>query len=264
MRQAFLIANGTATAGLGGWRLGRSGPVEFLGLSLLGLFLALFQAFGADHGYLWRDLIYWQMAMLGGGVIAALIEPPIHRRLGGRPRLFAVVQTLAMTPPITVWIWMLANLFHGLDWRLGVLPAIAASVLVVNAAVVILAWLLRTVIARPATAAPFPDAAPPAIRAKLAPRLARARLIAVQAEDHYLRVHTEAGSDLILMRLGDALAALAGHDGLQVHRSWWVARRSVEATRWRKGRGTLTLEGGLDVPVSETFAAGVRATDWAG
>ena len=65
------------------------------------------------------------------------------------------------------------------------------------------------------------------------------------------------------MRLGDALEALKACDGLQVHRSWWVARRSVETVRWKKGRGALTLEGGLEAPVSETFAAAVRATDWA-
>lgn len=265
MRQAILSANGTTAGRLGRWRLGRCGLAEFIGLSLVGVFLALFEAFDAEHGALWQDLVYWQMAMLGGGVIAALIEPPLHRRLGSRPRLFAVVQTLAMTPPITAWIWLLANLFHGLDWRLGVILPIAGSVLVVNTAVIILAWLLRAMMAGQVVAAPpaTSEAAPSEIRAKLPPRLARARLIAVQAEDHYLRVHTEAGSDLVLMKFGDALSALGGHDGLQVHRSWWVARRSVDAVRWRKGRGALTLEGGLEAPVSETYAAAVRATDWA-
>lgn len=265
MRQAILSANGTTAQRLGGWRLGRCGLSEFVGLSMVGLFLALFEAFDAEHGSLWHDLLYWQMAMLGGGLIAALIEPPIYGQLKHRPRLFAVVQTLAMTPPITVWIWLLANLFHGLDWRFGVILPIAGSVLVVNTAVVILAWLLRATLADK-LAAPIPtapEAAPSEIRARLSPRLARARLIAVQAEDHYLRVHTEAGSDLILMKFGDALAALSDHDGLQVHRSWWVTRRSVEAVRWKKGRGALTLEGGLEAPVSETFAAAVRATDWA-
>lgn len=265
MRQAILSANGILADRLGGWRLGRCGLAEFVGLSMVGLFLALFEAFDAAPGALWQGLVYWQMAMLGGGLIAALIEPPIHRWFGSRPRLFAVVQTLAMTPPITVWIWILANLFYGLDWRFGLIPAIALSVLTVNAAVVILAWLLRATLTDklvvPVPAAP--EAPPSEIRAKLPPRLARARLIAVQAEDHYLRVHTEAGSDLILMKFGDALSALSDHDGLQVHRSWWVARRSVESTRWKKGRGALTVEGGLEAPVSETFAAAVRATDWA-
>ena len=229
----------------------------------MGLFLAAFQTFDAGHGAWWLDVLYWQLAMLGGGVIAALIEPIVHSRLHDRPRLFAGIQTLAMTPPITLWIGGLGAVFHGRVPQLDQLVLPLGSVLVVNAAVVILAWLLRAATRRPEVVSPAPEAAPAEIRARLAPRLARARLIAVQAEDHYLRVHTEAGSDLILMRLTDALDALKARDGLQVHRSWWVARRAVETVQWKKGRGTLTLEGGLSVPVSETFAAAVRAVDWA-
>lgn len=255
--------NGTTQPTSTTWRLGRCGPLEFIGLSVMGLFLAAFQTFDARHDHWWLDALYWQLAMLGGGVIAALIEPMIYQRLKARPRLFAVVQTLAMTPPITIWIWILGAAFHGHSPRVDILPVLAGSVLVVNIAVVLLAWLLRAAMARPQAPASTPDAAPTAIRAKLPPRLARARLVAVQAEDHYLRIHTEAGSDLILMRLTDALEALKGHDGLQVHRSWWVARQAVQTVQWKKGRGALTLEGGLEAPVSETFAATVRSIDWA-
>ena len=49
------------------WRIGRSGLMEFIGLSLMGLFLAVFQAFDSEHGAPIRNLIYWQAAMLGGG-----------------------------------------------------------------------------------------------------------------------------------------------------------------------------------------------------
>lgn len=237
--------------------------MEFVGLSIMGLFLAAFQTFSERQDSWWGDILYWQFAMLGGGVIAALIEPWVYRRLQDRRRLFALVQALAMTPPITLWIWAMSAAFHGHLPRLDILPLQTASVAVVNAAVVILAWLLRAALTRPAEPTAAPDTPPAAIRAKLPPRLARARLIAVQAEDHYLRVHTQAGSGLILMRLSDGLAALKGCDGLQVHRSWWVARPAVQAAQWKKGRGSLTLEGGLEVPVSESFAATVRAVDWA-
>lgn len=228
----------------------------------MGLFLAAFSAFESERNALWVSLLYWQGAMLGGGVIAALIEPPLLRRLPGRPRLFAVLQAVAMTPPITAWVWCLSNLTEDRGWRLDLLGLLVVPVFNVNVAVVILAWLLRSALAprhRPAS----PEAPPPELRAKLSPRLARARLIAVEAEDHYLRVHTDAGSGLIHMSLSAALASLRDHDGLQVHRSWWVARRAVEAARWRKGRGVLTLTGGLEAPVSESRAAAVRALDWA-
>ena len=63
-------------------------------------------------------------------------------------------------------------------------------------------------------------------------RLRGATIRAVQAEDHYLRLHTDRGSDLILMRLSDAVSELEGLEGARTHRSWWVAR---EAVRWAFG-----------------------------
>ncbi len=257
-----MSAGGSESGGWKAWRIGRSGPAEFAALSVMGLFLAAFSAFESERNAFWVSLLYWQAAMLGGGVIASLIEPPLHRLMTGRPRLFAVSQAIAMTPPIAVWIWVLSNLFEDRGWRLDLFALLIVPVFNVNVAVVILAWLLRGALAprhRPAS----PDAPPPELRAKLPPRLARARLIAVEAEDHYLRIHTDAGSDLIHMSLSSALAALKDRDGLQVHRSWWVARRAVEAARWRKGRGVLTLTGGIEAPVSESRAAAVRALDWA-
>ena len=262
MKQGVLHVNGIGDWPALRWRIGRSGPLEFAGLSVMGLFMAAFELFDAYPGVSIISILYWQCAMLGGGVIASLIEPVLYRRMTGKPRLFAVIQTLVMTPPITAWVWVVSNLFHGGSWNLRLLLLLAGSVLVVNVAVVVLAWVLRAAFLKQPPAPPASDAAPAAIRSRLSPRLARAPLVAVEAEDHYLRVHTEAGSDLILMRLADALSALEKHDGFQVHRSWWVARRAVETVSWKKGRGAMMLKGGLQAPVSQTFAPAVRAVDW--
>ncbi len=87
-------------------------------------------------------------------------------------------------------------------------------------------------------------------------------LLSLRTEDHYLRIHTTAGSDLILFRLKDALAELDGADGMQVHRSYWVARDAIEAIE-RKGRKViLVLKNGLHVPVSESFLPAVRDANW--
>jgi DNA-binding LytR/AlgR family response regulator len=93
-------------------------------------------------------------------------------------------------------------------------------------------------------------------------RLRGARLIGVQAEDHYLRVHTDQGSDLILMRLSDALEELEGLEGAQTHRSWWVAKDAVRGASRGNGRATLALEGGLTAPVSRRYAKALREAGW--
>lgn len=88
------------------------------------------------------------------------------------------------------------------------------------------------------------------------------RLLALEMEDHYMRVHTDAGSDLILCRMRDAARDLAAADGMQVHRSYWVARTAVSRVERRNERPVLVLENGLVAPVGRTYIARVRAAGW--
>ena len=84
-------------------------------------------------------------------------------------------------------------------------------------------------------------------------------LLALEAQDHYLMVHTRRGSALIHMRLSEAVQILPPQLGFQAHRRWWVARDEVAGLR-RDGHQTLIdLTGGLTVPVGRTFLAAVRS-----
>lgn len=78
-------------------------------------------------------------------------------------------------------------------------------------------------------------------------------IAAVEAEDHYVRVHTPETSELIHYRFTDAVNELRGHDGLQVHRSFWVNRAAID-TIVRRGRSfDIVLKGGKRVPVGQTY-----------
>jgi len=102
----------------------------------------------------------------------------------------------------------------------------------------------------------------PAFYHRIPPHLT-GELLALEMEDHYLRLHTDGGADLLLMRLRDAVAELAGAGGMQVHRSYWVAAAAL--TRVEKeadGRVFLILRNGLRVPVSRSRLAAVRAAGW--
>lgn len=87
----------------------------------------------------------------------------------------------------------------------------------------------------------------------------RGALLALKADGHYLHVHTDAGSDLIIYRLSDAIRELPPEQGAQVHRSWWVAGRALGPERHRD---RLSLVNGLEVPVSRSFRLAARQRGW--
>jgi len=253
-----------ATASLLRVRIGRTGLPEFAALVGIGVFLAAIGAFDSRPGY--PSYVYWITVMVGGGVIGALIEPLLWRIpwLAERPWRLMIAQMVGMTPWVAVLVWLVSGLWFGEGLALWRWFALLTPVFIVDVMVVIMAWLIRRGAAALTAAPSVNDAAPPPeIREKLPPKLARATLLAVEAEDHYLRVHTEAGDALILMRLGDALKALKDRPGFQTHRSWWVAKDAVDHAKFSRGRGELTLANGLKAPVSRAFAASVKDTDWA-
>jgi len=86
--------------------------------------------------------------------------------------------------------------------------------------------------------------------------------ICLQMEDHHVRVHMQARSYLYYALMRDAVAAMGARRGLQVHRSWWVARDAVAS--WEQdGRSVhLHLVNGLRVPVARNRVALLRAEGW--
>ena len=87
-------------------------------------------------------------------------------------------------------------------------------------------------------------------------------ILALSVEDHYVRVHTLGRSEMILMRLADAISEVSGLDGLQVHRSWWVAKDSIISAK-RDGRNLrLVLSNGLEIPVSRSNVGKLKQTGW--
>jgi DNA-binding LytR/AlgR family response regulator len=121
-------------------------------------------------------------------------------------------------------------------------------------------WRSQSQSPAPAIEAAAP--APPRFLDRLPPRLRGSDLWAVSAEDHYLRLHTSKGQDLILLRLSDAIAELEGMEGAQTHRSWWVARAAISDVRKGDGGATIRLPDGTEAPVSRTYAKALRERGW--
>lgn len=84
-------------------------------------------------------------------------------------------------------------------------------------------------------------------------------IIALSAEDHYVRIHSSRGSSLIHYRFSEALAEMPKELGMQVHRSHWVKKSAIERL-WKVGNGhRLSLGNDLEFPVSNRFIGLLKA-----
>lgn len=248
--------------------------LEVAATASLGLLLAVVGPYGTFAEPLTERLAYWVGVLLAGYALywpACLYADRTARELD-LPRSGAwVAAVLAASAPVTLIVWLASfkhtpRLWPTIDMYAGFYP----SVLVIGAAMTAMLWLLETRAGAPArnagnrTPASTPEAPAqaPRLLARLPARLG-SEVLALEMEDHYVRVHTAAGNTLLLMRLRDAIAELDGVEGRQVHRSWWVARSAVTNVE-SEGRGLrLLLRNGLVVPVPRERAPELREAGWA-
>jgi LytTr DNA-binding domain len=100
------------------------------------------------------------------------------------------------------------------------------------------------------------DTGTPAFLARIKPELG-ATVLALAAEQHYLRVYTTLGNDLILYRFADAVREM-GARGVQVHRSYWVAKDAGASTEFDGTKAQVVLKNGVKVPISRTYKMAAR------
>jgi len=89
---------------------------------------------------------------------------------------------------------------------------------------------------------------------RLRPELGRT-VLRITSDNHYVEVQTSCGTQRLLMRFSDALAALEDQNGVRVHRSHWVSARAVSGVVRKDGKVCLVLHDGREIPVSRTYRA---------
>ena len=241
------------------------GRLALVGLAVttaLGLVLGVIGPIGSYlNGSAPLRIVYWVVSLWSGWVLFGLIVPRLALWARGRGLsvwLWAPPTVVLLAAPMTLISRALAQRMWSGAFEVGLLEWYGQSLIVSILATGVPLWIL----ARTAT----PVAEPPASlsadpRDRLPPHLGR-EVICLQMEDHYVRVHTPLGSDLVLMSLSQAMAGLAGVEGRQTHRSWWVARAAVEGVVEDGRNLSLRLKGGLTAPVSSTRVAPLRAEGW--
>ena len=225
----------------------------------LGLLLGFLGPFGSQQAFdRSTRYAFWLGLTLFGYVCAlaafVLVDAPPHLARD-RPAARIVLAALIASVPQTLAVaWTFALLQRGRYTGWGDLPALFAAVFVIQLIITLVAFGID----RGASECGQTDTGrSPRFLDKL-PRHLAGDLIALEAQDHYLKVHTDRGSHMLLMRLSDAAAELPDDQGLQVHRGWWVANEAVLSA----GKSELRLRNGLTVPVSRTYLQAVRTRGW--
>jgi hypothetical protein len=210
---------------------------------------------------------HWWLLLMGAYI---LVRPVIWllRRLALRIDLSVSITvfsgvSLCVVPLAFLWRNVGRTAFRDLDGFTGLLPF---SFLCALTVLVVTHWaeqtdrrLAQRGILPPPADAPHPEGAAtspaePALRHRLSAGFA-GPILALQSEDHYVRVHGAGGSELLLMRLRDAIAEMEGVAGAQVHRSWWIAHRAILRCDPAGRSWLITLDGGLSVPVARDSVA---------
>lgn len=231
--------------------------------ALVAILLALSGGFGSDELTIAPRIAYWMgLSFIGVAVGMSAQRWLVPRAwMDERPLAAGGLTAICIAVPMSVIVatqrvWISHQAFRASD-----LARVFPTTLAITLAMTALAFLVRR--RGPVETHAANAGEPPAkFLARLPPKLEGARLWAVEAQDHYLRLHTSKGEDLILMRLGDAVAELEGIEGARTHRSWWVAREAVTGAVRAEGRATLTLIGGARVPVSRGYARALREAGW--
>lgn len=218
----------------------------------LGLIFAWLGVYNTGELPFYKSFVFWTTTMaVGAGtsvVLAPLVWGPRFEEVGA---IFKIgIAAAIISIPVTL---ILVFFFAPGNLGPGRLLSQYTYVLVISLIVTTAAYV-RSVMIEPADASEKTD--PVAVFLERLPvKFRTAELHAISSEDHYLRVHTSLGEELILMRLADAVRELAGADGLQVHRSWWVAKAGIRDEKRVDGRSLLILPSGTEVPVSRSYRA---------
>lgn len=227
----------------------------------LGLFLTFLGPFRSQEAMTTGPrMVFWIGLVTTGYLLAAAgFQLAGDRPREMLPRAIAVAIVSAL-PQTFIVSWALLQIRPGRIIAVANLPMLFVSVLAIQAIIVAIQLWLSSKRAGGRTAEATEQPSPMA-QGRLARSLS-GDLVALEAEDHYVRLHHSSGSTLILHRFSDALAEVDPNSGIQVHRGWWVARKSVAGTFMRGGKRWLKLTNDLEIPVSRTHLRRVNEQAW--
>ena len=226
-------------------------PLTLTGLAGTALVLALVGPFQTQALLsLPARLFYWG-GLTGAGYAIGYVfaQMLLDGARTGPHALRVVLAGLATGAAIMALVIALNLAVFGFLPDMADLPGFAAQVLAISVVVMAVIDMFSRHLAPARARDPAP--APPPILARL-PLDKRGPLVALSVEDHYVRVRTTRGEEMVLMRLADAMRETGDTAGAQVHRSHWAAFGQVRGATRQGDRALLAMSAGPDIPVSRS------------
>lgn len=233
---------------------------------ILTVLFAFLGVYDTDSMPLLQRIFFWGATISTGTVVALLIIPWVFNGLlRGKHIAFQLIALSAIASmPVVIVLAAFSGGLTGawplLNWGQQYLLSFVISIFINTGVFVTIkaaGWIPQ---------APVPTHEIPSPIRQFLERLPvkyhSAELYAISSEDHYVRVHTNCGEELILMRFADALRELSVVDGLQIHRSWWVARSGVVNSISKNGKHSLVLKTETVAPISRSFSKAAREANY--
>ncbi len=233
----------------------------FVAMGLGGLFLALVGATDSYSLSIVLRLTLWGALCLVAAFIGLALEAALLRfgPMWHKAWIWWVALTCGLALAMTPIIFLTNSLTGPSD--IAMVPMYFSNSVFISGALVAVRLTIGMLLSDADT-----DEASSLDTARLLERLPigmrQADLWAIGSEGHYSRICTDAGDELVLIRLKDAIVEANPVEGLQVHRSWWVAKAAIGELRTGNSKTILVLKNGLEVPVSRSRRNDLRSAGW--
>lgn len=237
------------------------GPTTLAVLTSVALILALSGPFGTILSLsLPGRLAYWGAVVPLTFIAGALGSALVAGLMAGRP-LWQRLPMISLASALLVWILLMA-LHSVLDFSFARLANAATELPLLFLMCFLIEGTREVIEHQRGSQAPPTEAPPPPPPPRLLERLPedlRGDLICLSVKDHYVSVSTSLGMHDLLMRLSDAIAEVEPVEGMQVHRSHWVATGQVTGGRRTADQAVLQMSNGAQIPVSRANLKAVEA-----
>ena len=193
--------------------------------------------------------LYW-LLIIGMAIAVSMTLKQALLRLRPDDHLLVrgAIMSVAMTLVFTPILITIAHVTGGLRASVAeVAPAMALNVFLVSCSIATAQWVHQ-----------LQSKSLPKLMKRLPEERRWGDVIRISSRDHYVEVITEHGTETLLMRFADAIGEMDGIEGMQVHRSHWVAKRGICRVEREKGRWYVCAKDGERVPVSRSYLDAVR------